>query len=150
MSYEINHQVGIKAPPEEIYKTITETDKLALWWTADTRGSGAKVGDSLEFWFPGGFCQKFNVKDLKPGKLVALRAPKGQGAGEWEDTEITFDLSTDEKQTFIQFRHSGWRESTAFQGHCSMRWAVFLLSLKDVLERGKGRPIPYDLEVNWR
>lgn len=31
-----------------------------------------------------------------------------------------------------------------------MRWAVFLLSLKDVLERGKGRPIPYDLEVHYR
>ena len=55
-------------------------------------------------------------------------------------TEITFDLSTDDKQTFIRFRHSCWRETTEFQGHCSMRWAVFLLSLKDLLERGKGRP----------
>lgn len=54
------------------------------------------------------------------------------------------------KQTFIQFRHSGWRESTDFRGHCSMRWAVFLLSLKDVLERGKGRPYPYDLEIHYR
>jgi hypothetical protein len=42
------------------------------------------------------------------------------------------------------------RESTDFQGHCSMRWAVFLLSLKDVPERGKGRPVPYDLEVHYR
>jgi len=67
-----------------------------------------------------------------------------------EETEVSFDLSTDEKQTFLQFRHSGWRESTDFQGHCSMRWAVFLLSLKDVLERGKGRPYPYDLEVHYR
>lgn len=81
------------------------------------------------------------VKELKPGKRVAWKSPKGQGADEWEETEVTFDLSTDEKQTFIQFRHSGWRESTDFQGHRSMRWAVFLLSLKDVLERGKGVPI---------
>jgi hypothetical protein len=65
-----------------------------------------------------------------------------------EETEVTFDLSTDEKQTFLQFRHSGWRESTDFQGHCSMRWAVFLRSLKDLLERG--RPYPYDLEVHYR
>jgi hypothetical protein len=64
--------------------------------------------------------------------------------------EGCFELSTDEKQTFIQFRHSGWRESTNFQGHCSMRWAIFLLSLKEVLEREKGRPYPYDLEVHWR
>jgi hypothetical protein len=31
-----------------------------------------------------------------------------------------------------------------------MRWAVFLLSLKDLLEREKGRPVPYDLEVHHR
>ena len=150
MSSGINHQIGVKASPEAVYKVLTETEKLAQWWTTDTRGSGTKVGDTLEFWFPGGFCQKFNVTELKPGKRVAWKSPRGQGSGEWEDTEISFDLSTDAKQTFIQFRHSGWRESTDFQGHCSMRWAVFLLSLRDVLERGKGRPIPYDLEVHYR
>jgi uncharacterized protein YndB with AHSA1/START domain len=149
MSYGINHQVGIKASPEAIYKYLTETAKLAQWWTTDTRGSGAKVGDTLEFWFSG-FCQKFNVKELRPGKRVVWKSPKSQGSDEWEDTEVSFDLSTNEKQTFIQFRHSGWRESTDFQDHCSMRWAVFLLSLKEVLERGKGRPIPYDLEVHYR
>ena len=149
MSNGINHQVGIKASPEEIYQALTETGKLAKWWTTDTRGSGAKIGDALEFWF-NGFCQKFNVSELKPGTRVAWKSPEGQGNNEWEGTEVGFDISTDDKQTFIQFRHSGWRESTDFQGHCSMRWAVFLLSLKDLLERGKGRPFPYDLEVHYR
>ena len=149
MSSGINHQLGIKVSPEEIFKYLTETDKLAQWRTTDTLGSGAKVGDTLEFRFYG-FCQQFKVKELKPGKRVAWISPKGQGAEEWEETEVTFDLSTDEKQTFNQVRHTGWRESTELQGHCSMRWAIFLLSLKDVLERGKGRPYPYDREVHWR
>ena len=48
MSCGINHQVGIKASPEEIYKALTETEKLAQRRTTDTRGSGAKVGDTLE------------------------------------------------------------------------------------------------------
>jgi len=92
MSYGINHQVGVKASPEEIYKHLTQTAKLAQWWTTDTRGSGAKVGDTLEFWFSG-FCQKFNVKELTPGKRVAWEAPKDQGSDEWQETEVTFDLS---------------------------------------------------------
>ena len=83
-------------------------------------------------------------------KRVAWKSPLGQGNAEWEGTDVTFDLSTDDKQTFVQFKHSRWRESTNFQGHCSMRWAVFLLSLKDLLEREKGRPVPYDLEVHHR
>src|SRR5215469_16473063 len=71
---------------------------------------GAKVGDTLEFWF-NGFCRRFNVNELKPGKRVAGKSSKGQGNNEWEETEITFDLSTIEKQTFILFRHSCWRET---------------------------------------
>jgi len=149
MSYGINHQVGIKASPDDIYRALTETKALAKWWTTDTRSSGERVGDTIEFWF-GSFCQKFTVAALEPGRRVAWKSPQGQGNDEWEGTEVTFDLSTDDKQTFVQFRHSRWRESTNFQGHCSMRWAVFLLSLKDLLERGKGRPVPYDLEVHYR
>lgn len=149
MSFGINHQIGIKAPPSEIYRYLTETEKLAQWWTTDTRGSGAQIGDTLEFWFSD-FCQKFKVEELEPGKRVAWKSPRGQGSNEWEGTTISFDLSADEKQSFVQFRHSGWRENTDFLGHCSMRWAIFLLSLRDVLERGKGRPYPYDLAVDYR
>jgi hypothetical protein len=29
-----------------------------------------------------------------------------------------------------------------------MKWATFLLSLKDLMEKGKGRPAPDDLEIN--
>jgi hypothetical protein len=83
MSYGINHQMGIKAPPEEIYKALTEAEKLAQWRTTDTRGSGTKVGDTLEFWFSGQ-CQKFNIKELKPGKRVAWKSPNGQCNDEWE------------------------------------------------------------------
>jgi len=71
----INHQVGIKASPEEIYRALTETEKLAQWWTTDTRGSGAKVGNTLEFWFYG-HCQKFNVKELKPPFLAGYAASR--------------------------------------------------------------------------
>jgi hypothetical protein len=31
-----------------------------------------------------------------------------------------------------------------------MKWATFLLSLKNLLETGKGRPAPNDLQINYR
>ena len=148
MSCEINHQIGVKASPEAIYQALTEPKQLAQWWTSDTRGSGTKVGDTLEFRF-GVFCQKFQVKALKPGRLVAWQAPPGQGADEWERTEITFDISPDDQQTYIWFRHSGWRKHSDFHAHCSMKWATFLLSLKYLLETGTGRPAPNELQINY-
>jgi hypothetical protein len=33
--------------------------------------------------------------------------------------------------------------------HYSMRWSVFLLSLKDFLETGKGHPSPHDIAISY-
>jgi hypothetical protein len=35
-----------------------------------------------------------------------------------------------------------------FMHHCSTKWATFLLSLKDWLERAEGRPAPYDVKIH--
>jgi hypothetical protein len=32
--------------------------------------------------------------------------------------------------------------------HCSTKWAVFLLSLKALLETGAGSPFPHDTQIN--
>ena len=146
-TYNIRHEVGIKASPEAVYQALTDTKKLAGWWTCDTRGSGSKVGDVLEFWF-GDFCQKFEVVELQPGKLVRWKANRKESLEEWAGTEVAFSLNADEKQCYVHFSHSGWRRDSGFFPHCSTKWAVFMLSLKDLLEKGKGQPAPNDVEIN--
>ncbi len=148
-TYSILHEVGIKASPEAVYQALTDTGKLAGWWTSDTRGSGSKVGDVLEFWFEEDFCQKFEVVELQPAKLVRWKANREEGIEEWSGTEIAFTLSADEKQCYVLFSHSGWRRDDGLFPHCSTKWAVFMLSLKDLLEKGKGRPAPDDVEINY-
>jgi hypothetical protein len=32
--------------------------------------------------------------------------------------------------------------------HCNTKWARFLLSLAELVERGSGRPAPHDLKVH--
>ena len=145
--YSILHEVGIKASPKAVYQALTSTKKLAGWWTSDTRGIGSKVGGVIEFWF-GDFCQKFEVVELEPGKLVRWKADKKEGIEEWAGTEITFTLEAARKQCFVHFSHSGWRSDSGILPHCSTKWAVFMLSLKDLLELGKGHPYPDDVQVN--
>ena len=146
-TYNNRHEVGIKASPKAVYQALTDTNKLAGWWTSDTRGSGSKVGGVLEFWF-GDFCHKFEVVELQPDKLVRWKAYKKEGVDEWAGTEVAFSLSADEKQCFVYFSHSGWRRDSGIFPHCSTKWAVFMLSLKDLLEKGKGQPAPNDVEIN--
>jgi uncharacterized protein YndB with AHSA1/START domain len=144
-TYTIHHEVGIKASPEALYRALTDTKKLAGWWMSDTRGKGSKVGDVLEFW-AGDFCQKFEVVELQPGRLV--RWKNKEGPEEWGGTEVAFDLSADEKQCWVHFSHSGWRSDTGILPHCSTKWAVFMLSLKDLLEKGEGHAYPNDMQIN--
>ena len=33
-------------------------------------------------------------------------------------------------------------------GHCCTKWAVFLLSLKEAIEKGEGRPYPDDIHID--
>ena len=69
---------------------------------------------------------------------------------EWLGTDITFDLSQQDDQTIVLFAHRNWSESTEFTSHCSMKWATFLLSLRDYVESGKGKPSPDDIKIdNW-
>ncbi len=147
-TYSIRHEIGIKASPEAVYQALTDTRKLAEWWTSDTRGSGSKVGDILEFWF-GDYCKKFEVVELQPGRLVRWKAIREEDLDGWAGTEIAFLLSVDEKQCYVHFSHSGWRSEGGYFPHCSTKWAVFMLSLRDLLENGKGQPAPNDVQINY-
>ena len=143
--YSIRHEIGIKATPHAVYEALTDIHRLAGWWTVDTRGKGTAVGDVLEFWF-GDYCKKFAVIELKPDTFVRWQTLDGED--EWDGTEIVFSLRADERQCWVDFSHAGWRRNDGWLPHCSTKWAVFMLSLKDLLEKGQGQPAPNDVPVN--
>ena len=82
--------------------------------------------------------------DAEPARAVEVREGL---SGVDETPEITFDLVYKQDQTFVLFKHAGWAEPVEFMHHCSTKWATFLLSLKQLLETGKGRPAPAEVQV---
>ena len=142
---EINHQVGIKASSEKIYELLTTNIGLSKWWTNDTSGAG-EIGSTIQFRFNGGG-PDFSVTKLVPNKLVGWKH-SGSMPEPWMDTEILFKLTAAEDQTYVRFTHSNWKEPSDFMAHCSTKWAVFLLSLKDAAETGTGKPFPNDMQID--
>ncbi len=142
---DINHQVGIKASPETIYELLTTDSGLSQWWTNDISGAGV-VGSVIKFRFNGGG-PDFSVSQLVPNKSVVWKHV-GSVPEAWVGTEILFQLRVEDNQTLVRFIHSNWKESTNFLAHCSTKWAVFLLSLKDAAEIGKGKPFPNDTHID--
>lgn len=137
---DILHRVGIKARPKAVFEALTTVEGLRHWWTTETTGS-AKRGGTIDF----GFC-KMKVVELEPNRLVKWRCVRGPD--EWLGTEVTFRLKNAGNQTYVLFKHADWKRPVEFMHHCSTKWAVFLLSLKGLLERDEGRPAPYDVKLH--
>jgi uncharacterized protein YndB with AHSA1/START domain len=149
---DIIHRIGIKSPVAQVYKAITSLEGLAHWWTKEVQGD-VKRGGKIEFVFrskTGDVMGKMvmEVQELNAQKEVRWRCT--DGPPEWIGTDVTFELSRQDNQTILLFGHRNWREAVEFTSHCSMKWATFLLSLREYVETGKGKPSPHDLKIdNW-
>ncbi|HEU5355542.1 MAG TPA: SRPBCC domain-containing protein [Actinocrinis sp.] len=143
---DILHRIGVVSSPDEAYAALTTVDGLAAWWTQDTAGDG-EPGGVLQFRFPvGGFDMK--VLEARPGELVLWQVV--DGPAEWIGTRVRFELKQEQGYTIVLFRHEGWSEPVEFMYHCSTKWATFLMSLKRLVETGKGEPAPNDVQIsNW-
>jgi uncharacterized protein YndB with AHSA1/START domain len=142
---DIHHRIGVASPStDDVYAALTTIDGLSRWWTTDTTGDPG-LGGKIAFRFPpGGF--DMEVIELVPGERVRWRVVGGPP--EWIDTTIDWRLSRNEGYTIVLFAHEGWADPVEFLHHCSTKWAVYLLSLKALVETGTGAPSPDDVAIS--
>ena len=142
---DILHKVGIRSSnPNDVYRALTTLEGLSAWWTTTTQGQG-NAGGVLQFRFGnGGFDMK--VLELDPPRHVLWQVI--DGPEEWIGTRIAFDLRQEGDWTILLFKHAGWKEPVEFMHHCSTKWAVFLLSLKSLIETGAGAPYPDEIKLD--
>lgn len=149
---DIIHRIGIHAPASEVYRALCTLSGLRGWWTRIVEGDEYKNG-KITFTFQ-------EISGEVKGKMVMevdaivpdkeVRWICKEGPPEWIDTHITFEIYEADKQTIVLFGHRYWKQAVEFTAHCSMKWAVFLLSLRAYVETGKGMPHPDDIKIdNW-
>jgi len=145
MSREIWHQLFFDVSPQKLYEAIADPKKLAQWWTTDVRGT-SRAGKYLEFGF-GGLSQEMLVNELKPGELVRWAATE-KGLSDWAGTFLEFKIFRRDNLTYLHFHHSNWKEDAGMYAQCNTDWAFYLLSLREFVEKGEGRPFPDDILNN--
>ena len=141
---DILHRVGIKASTNNVYRALTTGEGLAAWWTTDTRGS-FDVGGVIGFHFGTRGFFDMKVLELDPGKRVLWEVVRGPEV--WAGTKVSFEFRQEDDFTIILFKHQGWKEPSEFMHHCSTKWAMFLMSMKSLVETGKGAPFPNDVHI---
>jgi uncharacterized protein YndB with AHSA1/START domain len=141
----IRHRIGINAPLDDVQRALATTAGVASWWSRDVTGD-ASEGGKLLFYFG-------RPEPRAVLEVVAVAADRVewrclQGPDEWVGTTMTFALSHADGETAVSFTHDGWREPVPFMGHCSCKWAYFLLGLKAMFEGGAATPFPDDLRIS--
>jgi uncharacterized protein YndB with AHSA1/START domain len=142
---DILHRVGVKASPEATFDALTTREGLAAWWTGETTGD-FNVGGVIEFRF--GTLGYFNMKVLELDRGKRVRWSVVDGPSDWIGTTVSFDLAPEDQFTKVLFKHQGWKEPVEFMHHCSTKWAVYLLSMKSLVENGTGAPFPNDTRIS--
>lgn len=145
---DILHRIGIRNTSiEMVYQALTTHVGLSGWWTSDTLGEGGLLGQLIQF--------RFGDQGIVV-KVIELAAPSMviweviDGPSEWYGTKISFELYQSEDFIILLFKHMDWKEPVEFMHHCSTKWAIFLMSLKKLVETGVGAPHPNDTKIdNW-
>jgi uncharacterized protein YndB with AHSA1/START domain len=149
---DIIHRVGIKAPIDNVYTAISTIEGIASWWTREISTAPDRE-DSFIVRFlntNGELLGSMNIDVMKREPRQEVHWRVTSGPNEWIGTDVTFELKQDGEYTIVLFGHRHWQEAVEFMSHCSMKWAIFLLSLKGVLETGRGTPSPNDFKIdNW-
>ncbi len=144
---DILHRASIKSSPGDAYRALTTIEGLSGWWTDNTQGE-SKVGGVLQFRFFEADRFDMKVIELDPNKRVLWQVV--EGPKEWIGTTIGWDLKQEGDHTVVLFKQQGWKEPVEFMHHCSTKWATFLMSLKALVETGKGAPYPNDVKIDGR
>src|SRR5688500_5851761 len=144
---DILHRVGIKSSLGEVYKALATREGLAGWWTDETRGE-SNVDGVVHFRFGDRGFFDMKVLELHPATRVLWQVI--DGPKEWIGTKVSWELRQETDYAIVLFKHQGWKEPVEFMHHCSTKWAIFLMSLKSLLETEEGAPYPNDVKIdNW-
>ena len=141
---DIYHRIWIKKPVEDVYLAVSTLSGLRGWWNRQAHGDPNPGGQLIFPFKETNFYMR--VKEANPPERVRWLCEGGPD--EWVGTILTFQVSVDpDGDSVLAFGHRGWWAETALLGHCSLKWACFLMSLKSYLEEGAGQPFPDDREV---
>lgn len=142
---KVRHQVGVVGDIGAIYRALHEPEGLDGWWATTTDGT-PREGEVLRLHFSDVVTLSFRIEELRENALVGLRCVSGPGP--WQDCRLTFSLRQGEGQVWVGLEHENPAATEDDFLYFNTKWTCYLLSLRDLIETGRGRPYPSDVKIH--
>jgi uncharacterized protein YndB with AHSA1/START domain len=141
----VRHQVGVVGDIKTVYRAMHEPEGLNGWWATATDGS-PRAGEVLDLHFSDVVTLSFRIDELKENERIGLRCVSGPGP--WQGSALTFTFRQGEGQVWVGLEHENAAASEDDFLYFTTKWTCYLLSLRDLIETGKGRPYPSDVKIH--
>lgn len=142
----VRHRIGIRGTVSAIYDALTQPEGLSGWWSTTASGAQA-VGQEIDLGFGGVLTLAFLIREMEPNRSLVLECPDGPGP--WNQSRLSFTLEDAGEQVFLTLIHSSDEASDDTFLYFNTKWPLYLLSLRDLIETGKGRPSPHDIPIYY-
>ncbi|PWH82834.1 SRPBCC domain-containing protein [Algibacter marinivivus] len=133
MSYNIYHNLKIKASVNEVFDAVSQPEHLNNWWTLKSSGT-PKLDSEYNLNFTDEYNWYCKVSKVELNRTFHLKMTKSDK--DWNPTTFGFDLESIEDGTMLKFSHVNWLEANHHFKHSSFCWAMLLNGLKNYLEKG--------------
>lgn len=141
MTHSIKHLFHIAASKEKVFEAISTIKGLSNWWTTQTTGNSDK-GGIIQFRFGDMGGPDMKVTAIKSNESVAWECVASNHG--WTSNTLTIKLDENEGKTRVRFSHDGWKEQDDFYAICSFSWALYMKSLREYCQTGKGESFGSD------
>ena len=135
--------ITVNNTPRQVFDSI---NSVAKWWTDDLEGSTQKLNDEFTVHFGDVHVSTQKIVELVPAKKITWLVTNSKlnfikDQQEWNNTSISFDISTQDNKTQINFTHFGLVPAIECYKDCSKGWDYYFKgSLFKLLTEGKGTP----------
>lgn len=142
--------IVVNASAKDVIKSI---NNVAGWWTENIEGNTQNVHDVFTIYFGDEAFVTFKVVEVIPEKkitwlVIDCYLQWFNNKTEWTNTEIIFEISTDNNEAKINFTHIGLQPQVECYENCVKGWDQYIKgSLFDLINQGKGTPQKKTLEA---
>jgi len=132
--------------PAEVFKAINQTRG---WWSGQIVGDTDRLGAEFSYRVEGVHFSQQRVTELVPHQKIvwhvtAAKLDFVQDKGEWQGTDIVFEIERKGSKTELRFTHRGLAPAFECYANCSSAWRTLVNgNLRRFIETGEPQPSPW-------